>query len=349
VSGIITRAVLRVYATTDLLTPFSLASTSDAWSEESITLDNAPAPGGTLANSSTANAKTWVDVDISAFVQSAGQYNLVILASNPRRTEFASRESSNPPQLILSVASPTASPTASSTATATSTIGTSLPPSGTLSLNPLADTYISSDAPSENSGDSPFLRTDGSPTIYSYLRFEVPALPAPIISASLRVYATSSNSPGYTVQSASNAWEELTLSFDNAPVPSGIYGISDAISADTWTEANITPLITGAGQYTLVLTTSSSTATALASRESSTTPELVIVYGLSGDGILATPIVELTAESSEMPTERPTVTATELPVATVTEAPAESTAELTEAAMDATAELTEEVTEAASP
>jgi tartrate-resistant acid phosphatase type 5 len=349
VSGIITKAVLRVYATNDLMTPFSLASTSDAWSEESITLDNAPAPGAAFANSSTAIADTWVDVDISTFVQSAGQYNLVMLASSPRRTEFASRESSNPPQLILSVAPPTASPTAAatSTATATSPTGTSLPPSGTLSLNPLADAYISSDAPSENSGDSPSLRTDGLPTIYSYLRFEVPALPAPIISATLRVYATSSNSLGYTVQNASNAWEELTLSFDNAPVPSGIYGISEAISANTWTEANITALITGAGQHTLVLTTSSSTATAFASRESATIPELLIVYGEVGS--LTTPTVEITAETSEMPTEFPTVTATELLVETATEAPAESTAELTEAAIEATAELSEEVTEAASP
>ena len=131
----------------------------------------------------------------------------------------------------------------------------------------------------------------------------------------------------------------MTLNYNNAPTVSGNYGNSGAIVANRWTEVNITSLVTGGAQLNIALSSTSDTATALGSRESSTKPELVIVYGaasgnMAGTGIIA-PIEEI---PSVLP---PTNTATIVPSYTPSEIPS-PTALPSETALP-------EATEAASP
>jgi acid phosphatase type 7 len=182
------------------------------------------------------------------------------------------------------------------------------------------DSYIKSDSATTNYGTNSGLRTDNSPIIRSYLRFDVPA--GTILSATLRVYATSANSTGYFVQLTNNGWSELTLNYNNAPTVSGNYGSSGAIIANRWTEVNITSLVTGGAQLNIALSSTSDTATAYGSRESSTKPELVIVYGaasgnMAGTGIIAP--IEIVTEV--VPTVVPTNTATIVPSYTPSEMP----------------------------
>ena len=107
-------------------------------------------------------------------------------------------------------------------------------------MNPTADAYVNASNPSRNYGNSIALRTDGSPIRRSYLRFEVPAISGPIVSATLRVYANSASSLGYEVHSTDGSWGETTINFTNAPAFGGSVGSSGPISGGTWTEVDVT-------------------------------------------------------------------------------------------------------------
>ncbi len=111
-------------------------------------------------------------------------------------------------------------------AASTPTFATSAPPysnpavelATTSTLTPVADAYVNSAYPSTNYGTSTALRVDGSPTVRSYLRFNVAGLTGAVTNASLRLYANSSLSTGITANRvADNTWGELTLTHDNRP------------------------------------------------------------------------------------------------------------------------------------
>jgi hypothetical protein len=94
----------------------------------------------------------------------------------------------------------------------------------------------------------------------------------------LRIYANSSSTSGYAVSSVSNnSWTETTLNYNIAPPLGNSVGSSPGFSGGVWTTVDITSLVTGNGTYNIALTTSSSTAISLASRESGVTaPQLIV-------------------------------------------------------------------------
>ena len=59
-------------------------------------------------------------------------------------------------------------------------------------FNPIADSYVDSSAPSTNYGSNVKLRVDTSPTVNSYLRFNVTGVSGSVTGVTLKVYATSS-------------------------------------------------------------------------------------------------------------------------------------------------------------
>lgn len=149
-------------------------------------------------------------------------------------------------------------------------------------LNPAADAYVNSAYPTTNYGMSAQLRVDASPVTRSYLRFSVQLVSGPISKATLRIYANSSQTTGYTASRvSSNTWSESTITYGNAPAIGSAIGSSGAVTAGTWTSVDVTPYVTGNGTYSFGLTTSNSTALSLASRESTNKPQLVIVTGAS--------------------------------------------------------------------
>src|SRR2546430_3214528 len=90
----------------------------------------------------------------------------------------------------------------------------------TLTFNPVADAYVDSSQPSLNTGGSTKLRVDASPTVRSYLRFNVQGTGGQVTKATLRLNATSSLGTGIDVRPvADNTWTELGLTFANAPAP----------------------------------------------------------------------------------------------------------------------------------
>jgi chitodextrinase len=90
--------------------------------------------------------------------------------------------------------------------------------SQTITLTPVADSYADSANPTTTHGTSTQLRIDGSPLVYSYLKFDLSSVPGTITGLTLKVFATSSSTTGYTVRGvADNTWGEATIDWSNAP------------------------------------------------------------------------------------------------------------------------------------
>jgi hypothetical protein len=65
-----------------------------------------------------------------------------------------------------------------------------------------------------NYGTSTTLRTDNSPDLNSYLRFDVQGLTGSVTSATLGIYANSSSSVGYDLYAVTdNTWTETGITY----------------------------------------------------------------------------------------------------------------------------------------
>lgn len=195
-----------------------------------------------------------------------------VITSTPSRTPTPTRTATPP---AASTDTPTATSTSGAAPSATPTPGSG----ARMTFVPVADSYVTSASPTANYGTRTAIRVDASPVLRSYLRFNVQGLSGTVTRATLRVYANSSQRPGYDVRAvADNSWAEASITYANAPpFDSAIAGSSGAATAGSWTEVDVTALVQGDGLVSFALTTSGSTALSLGSRESgSTAPELVI-------------------------------------------------------------------------
>jgi PKD repeat protein len=150
----------------------------------------------------------------------------------------------------------------------------------TITLNPVADSYVNSASPTTNYGTNVSIRVSGGTSIMrSFLRFDLSGISGTIQGASLMVYANSAQSTGYSVyRVADTTWGELTITDTNAPaVDATASGASGPILINTWTSVDILSLAGPAegGLMSVALKTTGSQ-TNLASRESATKPQLVL-------------------------------------------------------------------------
>jgi parallel beta-helix repeat protein len=151
------------------------------------------------------------------------------------------------------------------------------PPAPTFTFAASADAYVSESEPNANNGARPVLRLDGSPFVRGYLRFSVSGVSGTVTRATLRLYANTSSVTGYEARGASDtSWGELMITYANAPSFGPTISSSGAFASGAYTEVDVTPLITGDGVYTVVLTGIGPTAFSLASRESVNSPQLIV-------------------------------------------------------------------------
>jgi Bacterial Ig-like domain/Glycosyl hydrolase family 26 len=104
VSGRVTQAKLRLYASNGSPNGPALYPVPSGWSESLVTWDTKPALTGPMAaNVGQAPAKAWVEYDVTSLVAGDGIYSFGLVAESSDSVEFASRESSSPnkPQLVL--------------------------------------------------------------------------------------------------------------------------------------------------------------------------------------------------------------------------------------------------------
>ncbi len=187
-------------------------------------------------------------------------------------------------------------------------------------FTPTADAYVDSSKQTKNFGTLTTLRTDGSPVVNSYVIFNVQGISGTVSNATLRVFANSGSSTGYSVQSVSDtSWGETTITFANAPAMGGSAGSSGSFNSNLWTSVNVTSLVSGNGLVSFALTSSNSTAVSYASLESgANAPQLVVTF--SG-GSTATNTPNPTPTSSAVFTSTPTPTRTATLSVTLTPTP----------------------------
>jgi hypothetical protein len=109
-------ALLRIYANSANTTGFSVqAESNSTWVESKITYSNAPTAGSKIISSKAIGAGTWVELDVSSYVKTAGTFNLVLTTASSTNTNLASREdASHAPQLVVTTSgqgSSTSTPT----------------------------------------------------------------------------------------------------------------------------------------------------------------------------------------------------------------------------------------------
>jgi hypothetical protein len=204
----------------------------------------------------------------------------------------------------------------------------------TVSVSPAADAYVNSDHPTNHYGSASMLRVDTSPTMRSYLRFDLRGLAGSIQTATLEVYANSRSASGYEVHTASIGWSEGTIDYRNAPKPGSKVAAVGKFEAGSWTKSDVTGAVRTGTEVGFVLVGRSKTQIDLASRnDSNVAHQPILVLTLAGASAAqlaasatppvgpanpAVPAATTSATAGSTATARPTATATARPSPTPT-------------------------------
>jgi hypothetical protein len=170
----------------------------------------------------------------------------------------------------------TGTPPLCDTATVTMTVTASIT---TLTFLPTDDAYVDSKKPTANHGSDSLLQVRaGSKELDSYLKFAVSDV-GTVLEAKLRLWVVKDSPDGGSVHSVSNAWDETSLVWNNAPVIGGTpVTTAGAVATGTWVELDVTSAIVGNVDNSFGLASGMSNAVRYSSKEGSTPPELVITF-----------------------------------------------------------------------
>ncbi len=158
--------------------------------------------------------------------------------------------------------------------------------SQTFVLNPIQDSYVSSDSPTSNYGTSTGLRIKGSgqSTWYSYMAFDLSNVAGAVQSATLTLtYQCSKNAGiGYTVYDTDgSAWDEGTITYASRPaVGAAVDTTATHCGPGVVTSTDVASLVAAAeGNVLTVAQGTGGSQEVFASRETTTPPTLTIVVG----------------------------------------------------------------------
>jgi chitodextrinase len=148
----------------------------------------------------------------------------------------------------------------------------------------VADANVEEASPTANYGWQPTLVVDNSPRFESFITFTVGNVSGTVLSAKLRLYAYDGSVDGPAIYTTTSDWSESGVSgitWATRPGPtSGIIDDKAKVTANTWLEYNVTPVVTGNGTYSFRIYTPSGDATRFNSREAtSLKPELALTVG----------------------------------------------------------------------
>jgi hypothetical protein len=176
-------------------------------------------------------------------------------------------------------ASSVATPLATQVATSIAAQPSSTPvPSTLLEFPVTGDTYVYAGRPDLNYGTAAELRVDSDPRTVTYLQFNVSGITTRVLGATLRIHALGRQTLGFQIHAVEGSWSETALTFAAQPVQGALVGSSGLVAGEATVEVELTPFISGNGQFSYLLFTTSTTALTFASREagSATAAELVV-------------------------------------------------------------------------
>jgi hypothetical protein len=99
----VTKAVLRVYASTGAATTLNAHEAVDTWSETTLNWNNRPLPGSVIAGVPLTSTAKYYEIDVTNYVKSQtdGVASFVLQETAGKYTTIDSRETSNKPQLVI--------------------------------------------------------------------------------------------------------------------------------------------------------------------------------------------------------------------------------------------------------
>ncbi len=173
---------------------------------------------------------------------------------------------------------PTPTPTATPIPTPTPTVTpTPTPTPLSMTLNPVADAYVNSNAPGKNFGATTVVQSDGSPLKISYFKFTLPLVP--ISSAKLRLYVTEGSTMTENIKEVSDtSWSETGINYSTKPGLGGIIGSIPSTVTGSWGEVGLTTFMAAKSGQTVAIgiDSTSNKGVGISSREGANKPVLVI-------------------------------------------------------------------------
>ncbi|QRK08455.1 DNRLRE domain-containing protein [Archangium violaceum] len=241
VTGLVTRAVLRLYALDGTSRGPLLYLSSGGWTEEGITWNNRPYPplSGVLDEPGAISSGRWVEYDVTEVVSGNRPYDFALVSLSGNGADFASREHDREelrPQLVLTVDS-SCMPRADTQ---------------TVLISPTRDGYASQSQPTRHFSDAPELRVDAAPErLETFLEFNFSLPPEWYLSeAMLRLYATDYTPDGPLLYRASDDWQVGLFDWNTRPaLVSGPLGDLGLIEPGTWVEYDVSGTVTSGGGY----------------------------------------------------------------------------------------------------
>jgi len=152
-----------------------------------------------------------------------------------------------------------------------------------------ADASVSEATPTRNFGRARQLLVDASPTVRTYVRFDVDLTSGDVSHVSLLLYSRSRSRTGYRVQLVYGRWRERAINFVNAPElkPSSV--ASGPLRARSWKAVDVTSLSIGEDGVSFALTTESPNGAMFTSRETGFHGPRLVVEGTRADTTTGTP------------------------------------------------------------
>jgi hypothetical protein len=249
VTGPVTRAVLRLYASDGTTDGPRLHRAGGGWTEGGLTWNDRPGPlGAAVGDTGAISNGSWVEYDVSSVVRGNGQADFVLVSTSGNGTDFASRESTRTelrPQLVLTVEpTPGCMPRTETT---------------TLDIQATYDGDASQAQPTRRSGNELLLRVDAAPErLESFLQFRF-GLPEEwhVRQVKLRLHATDATPDGPVLYRASDDWPvppDFDFDWNTRPaLVGGPVGNLGAVAVNTWVEYDVSSIVTGDGIYSFAL------------------------------------------------------------------------------------------------
>ena len=224
-SGSVTSAKLRLYATSPTTDGPAVYATSTAWSETGITWSNRPGTIGPASdNTGSIATGTWADFDVTPLVAGNGTYAFVLIGSSSDGVDMSSRQGSSPPQLVISTGATLGDASAPTAPTGVTTSGAT---TSTVALAWLAST--------DNVGVAGYnVFVDGAKIGATTLTaYTVSSLACGrTYSVGVQAYDQAGNvSPSATVSAATIACPATTVACDKVAAPNGSDSASGTLSA----------------------------------------------------------------------------------------------------------------------
>jgi hypothetical protein len=223
------------------------------WMTRPRLLSGTPVEGAVLAT------KTWAEYDVTDLVTGRAEpdVTLALIADGTDGVDFASRESAQPPQLVI-------------IAPVEATFG------------PSADSRVEEKSPTANYGTAAGVAVDSGRGvgIAGYLRFAVSGVEGAVLRATLRLMVSDGSAGGAAVSPTSGQWSETALTWATRPAATGAALLDSGPVAPGWAEFDVTGAVVGNGDVNLMLSTASTDGLWFRSREwaaEAERPQLVVV------------------------------------------------------------------------